>query len=81
LETGRKRLKDLVLDSICQAYNINKKWILTGEGEMFGREPPDVKLEELIDTFKGLNGYFKEYLLDQVRQLDAIQRKEARLKK
>ena len=48
---------------------------------MFGKEPPDVKLEELISTFNGLNGYFKEYLLDQVRQLDAIQRKEARLKK
>ena len=81
LETGHRNIKDIILDSISKTYNANKEWLLTGKGEMFDAEPPDVKLEELVGVFKGLNGYFQEYLLDQVRQLDAIQKKEPKVKK
>ena len=43
---------------------------------MFINEPPDVKLEELIDIFKRLNGHFQGYILEQVKNLDKIQKKE-----
>jgi transcriptional regulator with XRE-family HTH domain len=81
LETGHRNIKERILDAISKTYNANKEWLLTGKGEMFDTKPPDVRLEELVGVFKGLNGYFQEYLLDQVRQLDAIQKKEARWKK
>jgi len=78
LESGHRKIKETILDSISKVYNINKDWLLTGKGEIFYTEPPDVKLEELINIFKRLNGHFQEYILDQVRSLEKIQEKESR---
>ena len=79
LESGHRKIKDTVLDSISKIYNINKDWLLTGKGKMFDAEPPDVKLEELTSIFKRLNGHFQGYILDQVKYLEKIQKKEIRL--
>ena len=78
LESGHRKIKDTVLDSISKVYNINKEWLATGKGKMFDKEPPDVKLEELIGIFKRLNGHFQGYILDQVRLLEKAQKKEIR---
>ena len=78
LESGHRKIKDTVLDSISKVYNINKDWLLTGKGKMFDKEPPDVKLDELIDIFKRLNTHFQGYILDQVRHLEKNQKKEIR---
>jgi transcriptional regulator with XRE-family HTH domain len=81
LESGHRRIKETILDSISKVYNVNKEWLLTGKGEMYDAEPPDVKLEELIGIFKRLNGHFQAYILDQVKNLEAIQKKEPMGKK
>ena len=81
IETGNRRVKDSFLDSVCKVYNVNREWLLTGKGGMFDTEPPDVKLEELAGIFKRLNGHFQNYILDQVRNLEKIQKKEDRVKK
>ena len=65
-----------IFDSISKVYNVNKTCLLTGKGGMFDAEPPDVKLEELIGIFKRLNGHFQEYIIDQMKHLEALQRKE-----
>ena len=80
IETGNRKIKDSFLDSVCKIYNANKNWLLTGQGDMFIAEPPDVKLEELIGIFQRLNGYFQGYILDQVRSLDKLQKKEPKRK-
>jgi transcriptional regulator with XRE-family HTH domain len=76
LETGRRRIKDTILDSISKAYNVNREWLKSGKGEMFDAEPPDSKLEELIDIYKRLNGYFQAYILDHIKRLEALQKRE-----
>jgi len=76
IETGKRRIKDSFLDSVCKIYNANNEWLLTGQGDIFLNEPPDVKLEELIDIFKRLNGHFQGYILDQVKNLEKLQKKE-----
>lgn len=76
LESGHRNIKDTVLDSIAKVYNVNKEWLVSGKGEMFDTDPPDVKLEELIDIFKRLNNYFQGYILDQVRRLEKVQKEE-----
>ena len=76
IETGNRTIKDSFLDSLCKIYNVNKDWLVTGQGDMFLNEPPDVKLEELMDIFKRLNGHFQGYILDQVRNLEKFQKKE-----
>jgi len=81
LEAGLRNVKNTVLDSISKIHNINKEWLCTGKGKMFDKEPPDMKLEELIDIFKRLNSHFQGYILDQIRHLDKIQKKEDKVKK
>jgi len=76
LESGHRKIKDTVLDSISKVYNVKKEWLLTGKGEMFDTEPPDVKLEELIAIFSRLNEHFQGYILDHIRHLEKIQEKE-----
>ena len=81
LESGHRRIKDSILDSISKIYNVNKDWLTNGKGEIFDTEPPDVKLEELISIYKRLNGHFQGYILDQVRHLETIQKNEKKVKK
>lgn len=35
LTKGRNIPSDRVISNICDAYNVNEKWLRTGEGEMF----------------------------------------------
>ncbi|WP_096636402.1 helix-turn-helix domain-containing protein [Clostridium cochlearium] len=35
IESGRVKAKDLFLTHLCDIFNVNKEWLLTGEGEMF----------------------------------------------
>jgi transcriptional regulator with XRE-family HTH domain len=80
IESGHRKIKDSFLDSVCKIYNVNKNWLLTGKGGMFDKDPPDVKLDELTGIFKRLNGYFQGYILDQIRNLDKIQKNEQKRK-
>ena len=76
LESGHRKIKDSILDSVSKIHNVNKEWLFTGKGEMYETAPPDMKLEELIEIFKRLNGHFQEYILEQVRNLDRIQKRD-----
>ena len=76
LESGHRKIKDTILDSVSKIHNVSKEWLLTGKGKMYEAAPPDLKLEELIEIFKRLNGHFQEYVLEQVRNLDKIQKNE-----
>lgn len=41
--------KPLLIDQICKTYNVNKNWLLTGDGDMFNALTLD---EELMQIFK-----------------------------
>jgi transcriptional regulator with XRE-family HTH domain len=76
IETGHRQVNDRIVDLVCKIYNVNKDWILTGRGDIFDSPPPDVRLKELMDIFKRLNGHFQGYILDQIRNLEKIQENE-----
>jgi transcriptional regulator with XRE-family HTH domain len=81
IETGHRQVNDRIIDLVSTRYNVNKDWILTGQGEIFDNAPPDVKLQELVEIYKRLNKYFKGYILDQIRALDKIQENESKADK
>ena len=76
LETGKRNIKDSFLDSICTIYHVNKDWLVTGQGEMFINEKPNMELDELIGIFRRLNDHFQGYILELVRNLEKLQKKE-----
>ena len=75
LESGHRKIKETILDSVSKIYNVNKEWLMSGKGGMFDADPPDAKLEELISIYKQLNVHFQGFILDQVRNLEKIQKK------
>jgi len=74
IETGERNVNDRTIQLLSTEFNVNKDWILTGEGEMFTAPPPDLQLEKLIDIFKQLDKSLRDYLLEQSKGLLKLQR-------
>lgn len=47
-EIGLRTPSDAVIRAICREFNVNEKWLRTGEGEMFN--PQDEKLAAFIGS-------------------------------
>lgn len=50
-ETNRREVPERVIRDICNIFNINESWLLTGEGEMYKPTPQLSELINLIDNF------------------------------
>lgn len=59
-ETGKSNLGDAVTSLICKEFNVNEKWLRTGEGDMFDHEPKTV-IDELTATM-GLSDFEVQFL-------------------
>jgi len=42
--------KSVFIDLLCKTYNVNKDWLLTGEGEMFNELTKDEQIAEFVGT-------------------------------
>lgn len=47
IELNRVPPKDLFVDLICDVFGVNRKWLETGEGEMFQDINEDLQFEKL----------------------------------
>jgi transcriptional regulator with XRE-family HTH domain len=75
IETGARKSNDRVNELISNKYNVNKKWLVTGKGEMFSASPPDVELDQLVGIIKELDPLFREYIIRQIKQLADLHKK------
>ena len=69
IESGARPLNDRIILLICSQYSVNKEYILTGKGEIFSEDLPDIQLKQLLEIFDKLEKPFKEYIILQVKQL------------
>jgi len=74
IELGNRKATGKTLQLISTEFNVNKEWILSGEGDMFTAPPPDLQLENLIDIFKQLDKPLRDYLVEQSKGLLKIQK-------
>lgn len=49
IETGRSEPTEMFIKLVCSTYNVNKDWLMTGEGEMFN----ELTRSEQIASFVG----------------------------
>lgn len=56
-ELGRSNPVDSVLSLMIREFNVNKEWLLTGEGEMFKAAPSDV-LDQLAHEYNLSNASY-----------------------
>ena len=76
IELGNRNVNDRTIQLISTAFNVNKNWLLTGEGEIFSTPPVDIKLSNLIDNFNQLEDRLKDFLIDQSKSLLKIQKEK-----
>ncbi|GHV53253.1 hypothetical protein AGMMS49579_11700 [Spirochaetia bacterium] len=75
MESETREMNSRIIELISAKYNVNKEWLKTGKGEMFGGEPPDTDLNQLIGIYQELDPLFREYISLQIKQLLAVQKK------
>lgn len=67
-ETGRRNLTTRTIEDICREYNVNKYWLINGEGEMFSPQ----KDNDISEYIKSLNmSDFEMELLEKFLQFDS----------
>jgi transcriptional regulator with XRE-family HTH domain len=74
IELGKRKINIRILHLISYQFNANLDWLKKGEGEMFFDNPPDIRLENIIDTFNKLDKGLQDYLLLQSKELLKIQK-------
>jgi len=76
IELGTRNVNNRTIQLISTAFNVNKNWLLSGEGEMLTAPAVDQKLSHLIDNFNQLEDSLKDFLLDQSKSLLKINKKQ-----
>lgn len=72
LEKNKTEPQTIVINAICQTLNINKEWLLNGEGEMEDTSETSQSariLAQLYEVAKDLSQDEQLYLLDTVKAL------------
>ena len=70
-EIGKAVPSDRVVSDLCNKYNVNEKWLRSGEGEMFASLNRTQQIAQLTaDLFKGEKDSFKERLLLALAKLN-----------
>jgi transcriptional regulator with XRE-family HTH domain len=80
IETGTRSPNERVYELICNKYNVNKDWLLTGRGEMFSDSPPDVELARLMEIIKELDPLFRECIIQQIKLMANLHKKSKEIK-
>ena len=74
LEKNKTEPQMIVVNAICQTLNINKDWLLSGDGEMGNNAKAHQSaktLAELYEVAKGLSREEQLYLLDTIKAMKA----------
>jgi len=74
VEYGTREPNDRIIQLISSRFNVSKKWIMTGQGEMFTSDPPDIRLEKILEIYNTVDGILKDCLLEQSKILLKIYR-------
>jgi transcriptional regulator with XRE-family HTH domain len=77
IESGKRPVNDRIIALVCSQYGVSKKYLLTGKGEMFSENLPDIQLHQLLEIFSELEPPFKDYIVSQIKQLvDAVKKQK-----
>ena len=69
-EMGNRTPSNAVINSICREFNVNEKWLRTGEGEMFLPESRDDMLARLtVDLLTEESDSFKNRFISLLAKM------------
>ena len=76
VEYGNREPTDRLIQLITTRFNVSKKWIMTGEGDMWTSSPPDMRLEKILEIYNMIDEILKDSLLEQSKILLKIYREK-----
>ncbi len=67
LESGARTITPRIISDVCEVYNVNKDWFITGNGEMFKDELEqyniaDPEIKEMLRLFFKADEETREYI-------------------
>ena len=77
IEGGKRPVNDRIIALVCSQYGASKEFLLTGKGQMFCKNLPDIQLNQLLEIFSELEPPFKDYIVLQIKQLiEAVKKQQ-----
>lgn len=68
MEIGDRKVNMRIMKLVSAIFDINLRWLETGEGEMFN-DKAEQEINEIIALYKRLNPFFKNFIIRQLRDL------------
>lgn len=76
IEIGQREPSDRTISDICREFNVNEKWLRTGEGAMFVPKSLYQEMGEIVQAASRVDPEkarkFFDYLLDGMTEADVI---------
>lgn len=76
IEIGQREPSDRTISDICREFNVNEKWLRTGEGSMFVPKTLYQEMGEIVQAASRVDPEkarkFFDYLLDGMTEADVI---------
>lgn len=73
-EIGRNPPNDTVINLICREFDVNEKWLRTGEGEMFRKLSRDEKIADFVaDVLRDEPDSFRKRFISMLSSLSKDQ--------
>ena len=70
VETGKREPSERTIRDICREFNVNEKWLRTGEGEIFQPKSKEKDIAKLtVDILEGEDDSFKSRLISMLARL------------
>lgn len=70
IDENKVEAKPLLIDQICKVYNVNKDWILTGDGETFNVRTKNEEIAEFVGRALSGDDDFKTQLIGLLAALN-----------
>jgi len=68
MEIGDRKVNPRIMKLVSSMYNVNLRWLETGEGDMFYNDT-EKEIAEIISLYKRLNPFFQKFIIRQLREL------------
>lgn len=79
VENGRAAVSDIMVASICRTYDVNERWLRTGEGEMFIQISRDQEIMDFVaDTMQDDDGIISAFVAKAINRGDCAQKRVLR---
>jgi transcriptional regulator with XRE-family HTH domain len=72
IELGHNKVKERLVHLITGAFSVKRRWLLTGEGDMFNSAQED-RMKRITGVFTELQPEFQDFILRQIDELIKLQ--------